>query len=247
MNHPAYNNTISVDCVVFGFDGNALHLLLTKSQLHPSAAEAQEYKLPGSMILQDETLPNAAYRVLEEQIGSKSRDIFLKQLNVFSDPGRLDEEELQRIRSFYHIETRRVVTIAYYALVKLNKTARTFSARKGSEWIDVQEIRTLSLDHKAIVMEALSMFAREITSSASAFELLPRKFTIRMLQNLYEAVLGVEMDSRNFRKKMLGSEYLIPTEEREQHVAHKPARYYLFNKSKYERDRRSKLSLKWMV
>lgn len=99
------------------------------------------------------------------------------------------------------------------------------------------------MDHKQILTTALSVLCREMLQSPVAFELLPHKFTIRALQNLYSAVLGIEIDNRNFRKKILSSGFLTPTNEKEQGVAHKPARYYTFNRSAYRRAVKEKLKL----
>ena len=118
--------------------------------------------------------------------------------------------------------------------------------RKKAKWVDVQSIRSLGLDHKEIVMCALETLSRELMQLHIAFELLPRKITIRQLQNLYEAVLGIEIDNRNFRKKILSSGYLIPTNEKEEGVAHKPAQYYIFNKTQYEREQKSKFRLNFI-
>ncbi|HIU55114.1 MAG TPA: NUDIX hydrolase [Candidatus Gallibacteroides avistercoris] len=238
------NSSISVDCVIFGFDGTSLNVLLIKREQKNGIEEKEDYKLPGSMIYEDETLSQAAYRVLAQTTGLEN--IYLKQLHVFSDPERVRGEDLAWLNRFYQINTPRVVTVAYYSLVKLNDRILTYTMRKKAKWVDVQSIRSLGLDHKEIVMCALETLSRELMQLHIAFELLPRKITIRQLQNLYEAVLGVEIDNRNFRKKILSSGYLIPTNEKEQGVAHKPAQYYIFNKTQYEREQKSKFRLNFI-
>lgn len=238
------NSSISVDCVIFGFDGKALNVLLIKRQQRNEVGDKEDYKLPGSMIYENETLSQAAYRVLGQTTGLEN--IYLKQLHVFSDPERVRGEDLEWLNDFYQINTSRVVTVAYYSLVKLNNRILSYTMRKKARWMDVQSIRQLGLDHKEIVMCALETLSRELMQSPIAFELLPKKITIRQLQNLYEAVLGIEIDNRNFRKKILASGYLIATNEREQGVAHKPAQYYIFNKTKYEREQKSKFRLNFI-
>ena len=99
----------------------------------------------------------------------------------------------------------------------------------------MDEVRHLAMDHMEILADALSVLQKEMTHSPIAFELLPKKFTIRQLQNLFSAVLGVNIDSRNFRKKIFSSKLLTPTDEKEKNVSHKPARYYVFNKSEFNR------------
>ena len=234
----SFNPSVSVDCVIFGFDGTALKILLVERETKKEDATVPDHKLPGSLIRQDEDLRSAAYRVLEEMTGI--RNIYLKQLHVFSEPRRVEGEYLRWLREYYRVETDRVITVAYYSLLKLNKGIELHTRRKHAVWADVQQVRHLALDHKKILMEALSTLSRELIHSPIAFELLPRKFTIRQLQSLYEGILGIEIDNRNFRKKIFSLGYLIPSTEYEANVAHKPARYYTFNKTAYEKELRRK-------
>lgn len=138
-----------------------------------------------------------------------------------------------------------MVTVGYYALVKLDSRTIAYTTATGAQWVDVDSIQRLAMDHKQILTRALSVLCREMLQSPVAFELLPRKFTIRALQNLYSAVLGIEIDNRNFRKKILASGFLTPTSEKEQGVAHKPAQsqYYTFNKNAYKKAVKEKLKL----
>lgn len=238
------NSSISVDCVVFGFDEDTLKVLLVKRDLGDILEKENDLKLPGSMIYQDEALSDAAYRILEQMTGI--RNVFLNQLHVFSEPNRVCGQELEWLNKFYNISTNRVITVAYYALVNLNDKFERKAKEKRGEWIDVQLIKHLGLDHKKIVMRALETLAKEFVQSPIAFELLPRKFTLRQLQLLYEAVLGIEIDNRNFRKKILSSGYLNATDEKQVNVAHKPAQYFTFNKNKYQRSQRNKFRLNFI-
>ena len=228
------NQSLSVDCAVFGFNGKSLKVLLIERRYYAPDTRLDKLKLPGAMILDNETLPQAAYRVLEEATGL--RDVYLKQMDIFSDPNRVSGEELEWINRYHGIRTERVVTVGYYALVKLDTRTVAYTTAKGAQWVDVDSIQRLAMDHKAVL-------CREMLQSPVAFELLPRKFTIRALQNLYSAVLGIEIDNRNFRKKILASGFLTPTAEREQGVAHKPAQYYTFNKNAYKKALKAKLKL----
>ena len=232
------NQSLSVDCAVFGFNGKSLKVLLIERRYYAPDTRLDKLKLPGAMILDNETLPQAAYRVLEEATGL--RDVYLKQMDIFSDPNRVSGEELEWINRYHGIRTERVVTVGYYALVKLDTRTVAYTTAKGAQWVDVDSIQRLAMDHKQILSAAL---CREMLQSPVAFELLPRKFTIRALQNLYSAVLGIEIDNRNFRKKILASGFLTPTAEREQGVAHKPAQYYTFNKNAYKKALKAKLKL----
>lgn len=235
------NLSLSVDCVVFGFNGKTLKVLLIERRYYKPDTHLDPLKLPGSMILENETLPEAAYRVLAEATGL--RNVYLKQMEIFSDPQRVSSEELEWINRYHGIRIERVVTVGYYALVKLDSRTVAYTTAKGAQWVDVDSIQRLAMEHKLILSAALRHLCREMLQSPVAFELLPRKFTIRMLQNLYSAVLGIEIDNRNFRKKILSSGFLTPTSEKEQGVAHKPAQYYTFNKNAYKKAVKEKLKL----
>ncbi|MDR2936639.1 MAG: NUDIX hydrolase [Rikenellaceae bacterium] len=246
---PATYSPISVDCVVFGFDGNLLKVLLVPRRFKEAGSdgrlvERQDCKLPGSLIFDDEDLTQSAYRILGEIIDTNN--IYLKQLHVFSNPDRIDSRSMEWLNETYRVEARRIVTVAYYSLVKLTPKMAALCEANHGEWHDVQSIRKLALDHKSILMRALETLNKQLVNEPIAFELLPRRFTIRQLQMLYEAILGVEVDNRNFRKKLLSSGYLEALDEKEHGVAHKPARFYQFNKSRFEREARRKTKLNFI-
>ncbi|MBQ1958559.1 MAG: NUDIX hydrolase, partial [Alistipes sp.] len=134
------NQSLSVDCVLFGFDGTSLRVLLIE---RPAYNNLERMKLPGSMIQQNETLPEAAVRVLENVTAMKIH--YLKQLEIFSDPERLRGDELEWIRQKYSIQTERVVTVGYYALVKLDRHLLAYVSRKGGRWVSVDEIQRLAM------------------------------------------------------------------------------------------------------
>ncbi len=225
------NSAISVDCVIFGFDGVNLKVLLVRRRTADPLYHDKELKLPGAMIRENETLPEAAARVLEGSTGL--RGLYLKQTSIFSDPRRVDESELKWISQYHGIHTVRVVTVGYYALVKLDQFMMNYTRRQGAVWENVDDIHHLIMDHMDILSDALTVLQKEILWSPVAFKLLPKKFTVRQLQNLLEAVFGIEIDNRNFRKKLFTSGILAETGEMEQNVNHKPAKLYTLNKSAF--------------
>lgn len=231
MSNVQTNSAISVDCAIFGFDGTALKVLLVRRRTSDPMYNDSDLKLPGAMIRENETLPQAAARVLEGSTGLKGMD--LKQTSIFSDPYRVDEDELKWICEYHGIHTDRVVTVGYYALVKLDRGMMDYTRRQGAVWMNVDDIRHLIMDHIDILSDALSVLQKEILLSPTAFQLLPRKFTVRQLQNLLEAVFGIEIDNRNFRKKLFSSGILSETDEIETQVNHKPARLYTLNRSAF--------------
>ena len=225
------NSAISVDCVIFGFDGVNLKALLVRRRTVDPLYHDKELKLPGAMIQENETLPEAAARVLEGSTGL--RGLYLKQTSIFSDPRRVDESELKWISQYHGIHTVRVVTVGYYALVKLDQGMMNYTRRQGAVWENVDDIHHLIMDHMDILSDALTVLQKEILWSPAAFQLLPKKFTVRQLQNLLEAVYGIEIDNRNFRKKLFSSGILVETDEFERNVSHKQARLYTLNKSAF--------------
>lgn len=231
MSNVQINSAISVDCVIFGFDGENIKVLLVRRRTADPLYHDKELKLPGAMIRENETLPEAAARVLEGSTGLKG--LYLKQTTIFSDPRRVDESELLWIGQYHGIHTVRVVTVGYYALVKLDQGMVNYTRRQGAVWMNVDDIHHLIMDHMDILSDALSVLQKDILWSPVAFQLLPKKFTVRQLQNLLEAVFGIEIDNRNFRKKLFASGILLETDEIEKHVSHKPAKLYVLNKSAF--------------
>lgn len=227
------NPHISVDCVIFGFDGENLKVLLIRRRL-PDATALEDLKLPGDFITDEEDLETAAIRVLRELTGLT--DIFLKQLWVFGSPNRIHKEiDFTWLRQTTGLPIERVVTVAYYSLIKIGESQQELVKKSNALWVKPEEISELAFDHYEILQRALKTLRGRLQIEPVGFELLPEKFTIRQLQNLYESILGRKLDNRNFRKKILKAEYLVPTSDKENAVAHKPARLYKFDKALYKK------------
>jgi 8-oxo-dGTP diphosphatase len=206
---------LAVDCVVFGLDEDDLKVLLIRRDLEPFQGK---WALPGGFVRMDETVEEAAKRELAEETGVAR--IFLEQLYTFSAVDRDPRE--------------RVVSVAYYALVNLSdhRVKAATDAREAA-WFAASDLPALAFDHDAIVDKALDRLRGKVRYQPVGFELLPGKFTLRMLQRLYEKVLEKELDKRNFRKKVLGMGLLEELDEVEQDVAHRAARLYRFDKKRY--------------
>jgi 8-oxo-dGTP diphosphatase len=233
-----FNPHISVDCIVFGFDGKNLRVLVVSRDKSEESSKLKhgkiKLKLPGNLILEDEDLNDSAYRTLKELTGLDN--VFLKQFGVFSNPERLskDTDDLEWLCKLSHLPVKRVVTVAFYSLIRLNLSKPTkLSIDFNAQWYPVNQLPELIFDHNEIVKEGLSSLQKEILSEPLCFELLPKKFTMNQLQKIYEVVLDVELDNRNFRKKINQLEYLTPLDEKQTGVAHKPAKFYQFNRKKY--------------
>ncbi len=208
---------LTVDCVVYGLDEEDLKVLLIQRDHGPFAGR---WALPGGFVHVDESLDDAARRELEEETGVKID--YLEQLYSF---GKVDRDPRER-----------VVSVAYYALVKLSdhRVHAATDARRAA-WFAVTDVPALAFDHAEILQVAHTRLQGKVRYQPLGFELLPRKFTMRQLQHLYETILGRPLDKRNFRKKILGMNLLEELEEVETDVAHRAARLYRFDKRKYQR------------
>jgi 8-oxo-dGTP diphosphatase len=207
---------LTVDCVVFGLDESELKVLLIERALEPFKGK---WALPGGFVNVNETLDEAARRELAEEAGLA--DVFLEQLYTFGAVNRDPRE--------------RVVSVAYYALVKLaahDTKAATDAA--DARWFPVSKVPKLAFDHTAILAAALARLRGKVRYQPIGFELLPAKFTLSQLQHLYEAVLATELDKRNFRKKVLSFGLLIPLKETRV-GRHRPAQLFRFDADKYEK------------
>lgn len=190
-------------------------------------------KLPGDFITDEEDLNSAASRILEEHTGLEK--IYLRQFSVFGKPDRISKpRDLQWLRETTGLPINRVVTVAYYSLIKINESRKEKVELNNASWINISDINELAFDHSSIIESGLSTLRKKLQFEPVGMELLPEKFTIRQLQNLYETILDRKLDNRNFRKKVLKANYLIPLDEKQTDVAHKPARLFTFNKQLFK-------------
>lgn len=206
---------LSIDCVVFGFEENTLKVLLIKRKRNP---EKGSWALPGGFLLHEELLDQAAVRILEAT--SNVKNIYLEQVHTFGALNRFP--------------TRRVITISYFALINPEK----HSLKPGidtidAKWYNLKEKIDLPFDHQDILNKALIQLRQRVRIKPIGFELLPKKFALSQIQALYESVLDVELDKRNFRKKILGLNLLIPLDEYQKDVSHRAARLYKFDSTSY--------------
>ncbi len=206
---------LTVDCVVFGLDEEDLKVMLIRRNLSPFKGR---WALPGGFVRMNETLDEAARRELREETGIEK--VYLEQLYTFGDMDRDPRE--------------RVVTVAYYALVKLggHKIKAATDAEKAA-WFSIDDMPELAFDHQRIVQTALTRLKGKVRYEPIGFELLPKKFTLTKLQNFYEIILDKKLDKRNFRRKINMMKLLAPLDEVEEDVAYRAARLYRFDEKKY--------------
>ncbi len=205
---------IATDCIIFGFDEGVLKLLIFKRKVQPDEGK---FSLIGSFVKLNESVSSAANRVLEETTGLKN--VFMQELKTYN--------AVDRDLGF------RCISIGQYALIRIEDYDKDLVEKYGAMWYTFDELPDLVLDHNLMVKDAIARLRRKARYQPIGFELLPEKFTLPQLQSLYEAIYQREMDSRNFRKKVLSFGVLIKLEEKDKTSSKKGAFYYKFDNKKY--------------
>jgi 8-oxo-dGTP diphosphatase len=207
---------LAVDCIIFGFDGCRLKALLVKRNLEPGLGK---WSLMGGFVKKTESVKEAATRVLNLLTGLT--DIYMEELgcfgNVNRDPGG------------------RVVSIAFFALIKINDYNESLMKDHNSKWFELDHLPALVFDHGEMILQAKEKLKEKVSAHPAGFTLLPRKFTLQQLQGLYEAIYEKEMDKRNFTRRILELGILKKLDEKEKASSRKGAYLYVFEKNKYEK------------
>ncbi len=214
---PVFNSAVSIDCVLFGFDGGELKILLIERNEDPFK---DWWALPGNLVGEEESVDQSASRILYELTGLS--DVYMEQYYTFGEVNRHPQG--------------RVITVAYYAMLRLggDKALKPLTNyAKKAQWINVSELPKLAFDHQHIFDKGLEKVKRRIKHLPIAFELLPEKFTLTQVQNVYELILGKKLDKRNFRKKILSFGVLKELDEKQKGVSFRAATLYKFDKRKY--------------
>ena len=213
---------VSVDCIVFGFEEDKLKLLIGKRQMDPGRGE---FSLYGGFVGIDESLPDAANRVLRDLTGLDK--LYIKQVGAF---GNIDRDPGER-----------VISIAYCALINVKDYDDNLRLQHGLEWVNLEDMPQLYSDHNIMVSKAINMLRRRINTEPLSFNLLPDLFTLTQLQHVYEAILGEEIDKRNFRKRIKTIDFIEKTELVDKITSKRGAALFRFNKRAYEDDPNFKL------
>ena len=206
---------VAVDCIIFGFDGQEIKLLLIKRDFEP---EKGRWSLMGGFVQPEESFETSAQRVLKQLTGLEN--VYLEQLNAFGDPNR---DPLERTAS-----------IGYFALIDISKYETQINTNFHAEWFPLKKIPSLIFDHKEMIQMAKEKLRYKAAFHPVLFELLPSKFTLPQLQNLYEAVYDALMDKRNFSRKILSTGLLIKQKQKDKEGSKKGAFYYKLDKKKYQ-------------
>tara|TARA_B100001287_G_scaffold76265_1_gene63393 strand:- start:5730 stop:6413 length:684 start_codon:yes stop_codon:yes gene_type:complete len=210
-----FNYSVSVDCVIFGYDDSGLKVLLIKRGVEPYF---DYWALPGDLVQIKESIDGAVVRVLKDLTGLSN--IYTEQVKTFGDVGRHPMG--------------RVFTISHYSLLKVDQYALNPSSfAVEAKWHNVKRIGELAFDHNKIFASCKEKLVKSVQTKPIGFELLPEEFTLSQLQNLYEIILEKKFDKRNFRKKINTSKLLLDTGKIQSSVSHRPAKLFKFNKEKY--------------
>jgi len=206
---------VAVDCIIFGFDGNDIKLLLVQRGLKP---EKGRWSLMGGFLQAEESLDQAADRILKKLTGLEG--VYMEQLHTFGDPLRDPVE--------------RTLSVAYFALIDIHQYEKQLSADYHAEWFLLKKTPELIFDHKRMMEMAKRQLRYKAALHPILFELLPAKFTIPQLQILYEGIYDTTFDNRNFSRKVLSTELLIKQKEKDKANSKKGAFYYKLDKRKYK-------------
>lgn len=207
---------LAVDCIIFGFDGSQLKALLIKRDFEP---EKGKWSLMGGFVSKSESTDEAASRILQRLTGLE--DVYMEQLHCFSE---VDRDPAGR-----------VVSIAYFALINIAEYSEQIQEDHEARWFPLNKMPQLIFDHKQMVTMAKERLQHKVSNHPIGFELLPLKFTLPQLQNLYEAIYESPLDKRNFTRKILSLGILNKLAEKEKESSRKGAFYYVFDKGKYKK------------
>lgn len=206
---------LAVDCIIFGFDNEGLKILLIKRDFEP---EKGQWSLIGGFLKRDEVLDNAAIRILNTYTGLN--DIYMEQLYAYSE---IDRDPVER-----------TISVSYYALINIENHNTELIKNYHAQWFSINDAPNLIFDHNEMVQNAIKRLRYRTSIKPIGFELLPEKFTMRQLLELYEAILSKELDKRNFISKINSLEILNKLEEKDMQSSRKGSYLYTFNKDKYE-------------
>ena len=211
--HPRFYH--AVDCIIFGFSGGELSLLLLKRKFDPGKGE---WSLMGGFVQEGEHMDDAAKRVLAELTGLTN--VFMEQVGSFGQVNRDPGE--------------RVISTAYYALININEYDRDLVEKHNAYWVKINELPTLLFDHQQMVNRARLVMKVQAAMQPISFNLLPEHFTLTQLQTLYEAINGEPIDKRNFRKRVAEMSYIEKTGLIDKVTSRRGAALYTFNEAKYQ-------------
>ena len=206
---------VAADCIIFGFKDKELHVLLTRRPVEPMAGE---WSLMGGFVDENESLEDAAKKVLFRY--TQQKGIYMEQVNAYGDVDRDTGG--------------RVISVAFYALVRLEEFDTSLAKRFDAKWINVNDLPQLVFDHNRMIEDALTLLRFKVSMEPIIFKFFDDKFTLPALQDLYEAIYQRQVDKRNFRKKLSSMNILDKLDIKDTESSKRGAFYHRFNKKKYK-------------
>lgn len=219
---------VSVDCVILGFDGESLQVLLSRRGSEAPEEQESNLKLPGRLLHTDEDLDDAALSIISSVTGR--RQPMFQQFRAYGSLTRTQNpKDVYWLENAIKQKIKRIVTISYLALMRINHRTTHLADGIDTDWYPVQELPQLAFDHNQIIQDTLQELYRLAGQQPQLFfEMMPPKFTAAQLRRLHEQISGRPIDVRNFAKLVMNKPYIIPLDEFEQNVSHRAARYYRF-------------------
>lgn len=217
---------LAVDCIIFGFDGEDLKILLIKRDFEP---EKGKWSLVGGFLKKDENLEHAAVRILKHYTGLDN--IYMEQVATFSEVNRDPGE--------------RTISTAYYALINIQEHNARLNKQFSANWFSISESPSLIFDHNVMVSSAITLLRDRASTKPIGFELLPEKFTMRHLQNLYEAIWNMKIDKRNFINKINALGIVEKLDEKDKESSRKGSFLYQFNAASFDQNSGKQFILKF--
>ncbi len=217
---------LAVDCIIFGFDGEDLKILLIKRDFEP---EKGKWSLVGGFLKKDENLEHAAVRILKHYTGLDN--IYMEQVATFSEVDRDPAE--------------RTISTAYCALINIQEHNDKLNKQFSANWFSISEAPYLIFDHNIMVSSAITLLRDRASTKPIGFELLPTKFTMRSLQNLYEAIWNLKIDKRNFINKINALGIVEKLNEKDKESSRKGSFLYQFNADSFDKSNGKQFILKF--
>ncbi|MDF4202308.1 NUDIX domain-containing protein [Maribacter sp. SA7] len=207
---------LAVDCIIFGFYQEELKILLVERDFEPAKGE---WSLIGGFLKQKENLNDAASRILKRLTGLNN--IYMEQVHSYS---KIDRDPKER-----------TISVTYFALIDVAHHCKDLLKENPIKWFDIKDMPSLIFDHNKMVKDALTLLRNRISNKPIGFELLPEKFTMRQLQKMYEAILDIELDKRNFINKFNSFDLLNKLNEKDMSSSKKGAFLFEFDEDKYQK------------
>lgn len=213
---------VALDCVIFGFNEGELNLLLLKRNFEPAKGE---WSVMGGFLKNDESIDNAAKRILKDLTGLEN--VYMEQVGLF---GEIDRDPGER-----------VLSAVYYALININEYDRELVQKHNAHWVKIDELPPLIFDHPQMVERARELMKQKAETEPIGFNLLPKLFTLTQLQSLYETIFGGQIDKRNFRKRIAEMDFIEKTDKIDKSSSKRGASLYKFNNKAYRKDPKFKI------